>query len=82
MSQILAVAHSAAHVVAAKLPAPKSKVTVPVMVVFALLAVIAIVRKIIVLAVVGVIVVALFAAYQSGAFNSWVDKGKQVIQQR
>ena len=54
MSQMLpaahsvhAAAHSVAHVVAAKLPEPTAKVTIPIIVVFALIALLAIVRKLI-----------------------------------
>ena len=89
MSQMLpathsvhAVAHSVVHVVAAKLPEPTAKVTIPIIVVFALIALLAIVRKLIALALIAIIIVGGFVAYQSGAFDKWVDKGKQVIDQQ
>ena len=75
-------AHSVAHVVAAKLPEPTAKVTIPIIVVFALIALLAIVRKLIALALIAIIIVGGFIAYQSGAFDKWVDKGKQVIDQQ
>ncbi len=73
---------SAAHEVAAKLPQPTAKVTVPIIVVFALLALLALVRKLVALALIAVIVAGGFIAYQSGAFDKWVDKGKAVINQQ
>ncbi len=76
------VAHSVAQVVAAKLPEPTAKVTIPIIVVFALIALLAVVRKLIALALIAIIIVGGFVAYQSGAFNKWVDKGKQVIDQQ
>lgn len=85
MSQTLIAAqraHSAAQVLAAKLPEPHSKYTVPIIVVLVVLAALALVRKLIALALLAAIVAGAFVAYQSGAFNHWVDKGKQVIQQR
>jgi uncharacterized membrane protein YphA (DoxX/SURF4 family) len=51
-------------------------------VVFALLALLALVRKLVALALIAIIIVGGFIAYQSGAFNTWVDKGKQVIDQQ
>ncbi len=72
---------SAAHEVAAKLPQPTAKVTIPIIVVFALLALLALVRKLVALALIAIIVAGAFVAYQSGAFNQWVDKGKSVIDQ-
>jgi hypothetical protein len=81
MSQILPAAHSAT-LLGATLPAPTAKVTIPIIVVFALLAVLALVRKLVAIALIAIIVVGGFVAYQSGAFNKWVDKGKQVIQQK
>lgn len=84
-SAVHSVVHSAvssAHVIAAKLPEPTAKVTIPIIVVFALLAILALVRKLIALALIAIIVVGGFVAYQSGAFDKWVDKGKQVINQQ
>jgi len=81
MSQMLPAAHAAAHLIALKLPEPTAKVTIPIAIVFALLALLAIVRKLVALALVAIIVAGVFIAYQSGAFDQWVDKGKQIIQQ-
>jgi hypothetical protein len=87
MSQTLLMTHgsavaSAVHVLAAKLPEPKAAVTIPIIVIFAVLVFIGLVRKVMVLAVVAAIVCIGFLAYQSGAFNHWVDKGKTVIHQK
>jgi hypothetical protein len=60
---------SAAHVVAAKLPKPKPAVTVPIIVIFAALVLIGLVRKVVVLAVLAALVCIGFLAYQSGAFT-------------
>ena len=60
--------HSATHVVAA-LPKPKAKVTVPIIVIFAVLVFIGISRKLVKLAVIAAIVCVLFLIYQSGAFS-------------
>ena len=79
--EVAATLPSAAHQVAAKLPQPTAKVTVPIIVVFALLALLALVRKLVALALIAIIVAGGFVAYQSGAFDKWVDKGKSVINQ-
>ncbi len=84
MSQTLLAAQSTMHavnVVAGKLPVPKKKITIPVIVIFAVLAAIAVVRKLIAVALIAVIICIGFLAYQSGAFNHWVDKGKAAVQQ-
>jgi hypothetical protein len=60
--------HSAAHVIAS-LPKPKAKVTVPVIVIFAVLVFIGLTRKLLKLAVIAAIVCVLFLIYQSGAFS-------------
>lgn len=60
--------HSAAHVIAS-LPKPKAKVTVPVIVIFAVLVFIGLARKLLKLAVIAAIVCAIFLIYQSGAFS-------------
>jgi len=60
--------HSASHVIAA-LPKPKAKVTVPIIVIFAVLVFIGISRKVIKLAVIAAIVCVIFLIYQSGAFS-------------
>ena len=60
--------HSAAQVVAS-LPKPKAKVTVPIIVIFAVLVFIGISRKVIKLAVLAAIVCVIFLIYQSGAFS-------------
>jgi len=78
MLSMLPAAHTA-HLVAAKLPEPTTKVTIPIIVVFALLALLALVRKLIALALIAIIVAGVFVAYQSGAFDKWVDKGKQIV---
>ena len=61
-------AHSAAHIVAS-LPKPKAKVTVPIIVIFAVLVFIGISRKVIKLAVIAAIICVIFLIYQSGAFS-------------
>jgi hypothetical protein len=63
------------------LPEPSGAVTVPVIVIVGLLVVFALVRKLIALAIIGLLVAGLVVAYQAGALDHWVDKGKQVIQQ-
>jgi hypothetical protein len=60
--------HSAAHVIAS-LPKPKAKVTVPVIVIFAVLVFIGLTRKLLKLAVIAAIVCVVFLIYQSGAFS-------------
>lgn len=90
MSQILTAAdhlrtsahalHDAVNVLATKLPKPKTKLTVPVILIAAALAAIAVLRKLVALALIAIIIAIGFVAYQSGALNHWVDKGKQVIQ--
>ncbi|HEY3924121.1 MAG TPA: hypothetical protein VGL75_06120 [Acidothermaceae bacterium] len=60
--------HSAAHVIAS-LPKPKAKVTVPIIVIFAVLVFIGISRKVIKLAVIAAIICVIFLIYQSGAFS-------------
>jgi len=84
MSQTVFAAHSivqAAHVVAGKLPSPKKSVTIPVIIIFAVLAAIALVRKLIAIALIALIICVGFLAYQSGAFNHWVDKTKSAVKQ-
>jgi len=61
------------------LPEPDAAWTIPVAIILAALAVFALVRKLIFLALIGAIAAALFFAYQGGAFDSWVDRGKQVV---
>jgi hypothetical protein len=60
--------HSASHVVAS-LPKPKATVTVPIIVIFAVLVFIGIARKLLKLAVLAGIVCVIFLIYQSGAFS-------------
>ena len=60
--------YSASHVIAS-LPKPKAKVTVPIIVIFAVLVFIGISRKVIKLAVIAAIVCVIFLIYQSGAFS-------------
>ena len=61
-------AHPATHVVAA-LPKPKAQVTVPIIIIFAVLVFIGISRKVIKLAVIAAIVCVIFLIYQSGALS-------------
>ena len=63
------------------LPEPSGAVTIPVIVIIGLLVLFALVRKLIALAIVGLLVAGLIVAYQAGALDHWVDKGKQVIEQ-
>jgi hypothetical protein len=63
------------------IPEPSGTVTIPVIVVVGLIVVFALVRKLIALAIIGLLVAGVFVAYQAGALDHWVDKGKQVIQQ-
>jgi hypothetical protein len=60
--------HSAAHIVAS-LPKPKAKVTVPIIVILAVLVFIGIARKVLKLAIIAAIVCVIFLIYQSGAFS-------------
>ncbi len=68
LTLISANTHSAAHVLAA-LPKPKAKVTVPVIVILAVLVFIGITRKLLKLAVIAGIICVIFLIYQSGAFS-------------
>ncbi|MDQ1487336.1 MAG: hypothetical protein QOJ62_3029 [Actinomycetota bacterium] len=61
--------HLSPHIVAA-LPKPKAAVTVPVIVIFAALVLIGLVRKVMFLAVIAALVCIGFLAYQSGAFTN------------
>ena len=61
------------------LPEPDPSWTVPAAVLFGAVALFALVRKIVFLAFVAALLAAGFIAYQSGAFDQWVDKGKVVI---
>jgi hypothetical protein len=83
MSQTLFAGHGSAVtsviIVAAKLPHPKPAVTIPIIVIFAILVFVALARKVIGLAIVAAVVCIGFLAYQAGAFNHWVDKGKSVV---
>jgi hypothetical protein len=84
MSQTVLAAHSVVHlthVIAAKLPSPKKSVTIPVIIIFAVLAGIALVRKLIAIALIALVICVGFLLYQSGALNHWVDKGKAAVQQ-
>ncbi|HVV31355.1 MAG TPA: hypothetical protein VHC41_10800 [Mycobacteriales bacterium] len=64
------------------LPEPHAGWTVPVGIVLVLLAGFWLVRKLIKLALVAVVIAAVLFAYQGGAFDHYVDKGKQVIQKQ
>jgi hypothetical protein len=59
---------SAAHVVAS-LPKPKAGLTIPIIIIFAVLVFIGIARKLLKLAVIAAIVCVIFLIYQSGAFS-------------
>ena len=61
-------AHPATHVVAA-LPKPKAQVTVPIIIIFAILVFIGISRKVMKLAIIAAIVCVIFLIYQSGALS-------------
>jgi hypothetical protein len=60
--------HSTTHVVAS-LPKPKAQVTVPIIVIFAVLVFIGISRKLMKLALIAAVVCVIFLIYQSGAFS-------------
>jgi len=60
---------AAAVDVIAKLPAPKAGITIPLIIIFAVIVVIAFARKIIGLAVIAAILCVLFLIYQAGAFT-------------
>jgi hypothetical protein len=62
-----------------KLPQPDSSWTIPIAIGLGVLALVVLVRKLVVLAVVLALLAAGFIAYQNGAFDKWVDKGKVVI---
>ena len=78
----LLAAHSSAIYVVGSLPEPKAAVTIPIIVIFAVLVLIGLMRKVMALAVIAAIICVGFLLYQSGALNHWVDKGKGVIQQK
>jgi hypothetical protein len=78
----LLAAHSSAVYVLGSLPEPKAAVTIPVIIIFAVLVLIGLMRKVMVLAVIAAIICVGFLLYQAGAFDHWVDKGKGVIQQK
>lgn len=63
------------------LPEPRAGWTVPIAVVLALLALFWLVRKLLLAAVVAALVAAAVLAYQAGAFNAYVDRGKAVLRQ-
>jgi hypothetical protein len=60
---------AAAINVVAKLPSPKPAVTVPLIIIFAVIVVIGLLRKVVGLAVIAAILCVLFLIYQSGAFT-------------
>ncbi|MDQ1689224.1 MAG: hypothetical protein QOK42_2199 [Frankiaceae bacterium] len=62
-----------------QLPEPDASWTIPAAIVLGVIALILLVRKLIFFAVVLALLAAAFVAYQSGAFDEWVDKGKGVI---
>jgi hypothetical protein len=63
------------------LPDPQAGITIPVGIVLVGFAVLFIARKLVKLALVAVVVAVIVFAYQAGAFNHFVDKGKHLIQQ-
>jgi hypothetical protein len=63
------------------LPDPQAGLTIPVGVVLVGLAAFSLARKLVKLALFVVIVAAIVFAYQGGAFNHFVDRGKHLIQQ-
>ena len=69
----------AAYVYAGSLPHPKPAVTIPIIIIFAVVLFVAISRKLMGLAVIAAIIAVLFLAYQAGAFNHWVKEGKTAI---
>jgi hypothetical protein len=64
------------------LPEPQGNITIPVVAVIALVVVFSLVRKLVALALIGVIAGGLVIAYQAGALDHWVDKGKQIINEQ
>lgn len=73
--------HVAGAVIAAShpLPEPNASWTIPVAILLAVFAVFALVRKLIFLGILAIAAAAVFFAYQGGAFDHWVDQGKQVV---
>ena len=59
----------AGYVYASKLPHPKPAVTIPIIIIFAVVLMVALARKLIGLAVVAAVIAVLFLAYQAGAFT-------------
>jgi hypothetical protein len=55
--------------VVAKLPSPKAGITVPLIIIFAVIVVVGLARKIVGLAIIAAILCVLFLIYQSGAFT-------------
>jgi len=72
----------AGYVYAGKLPHAKPAVTIPIIIIFAVVVMVALARKLVGLAVVAAIIAVLFLAYQAGAFNHWVKEGKTAIHQK
>lgn len=73
---------SAMHAMALTLPEPHAIATYPVVAILAVLVVIALMRKLLSLAVIALVVAGLVVAYQGGALDHWVDKGKTAIEQQ
>ena len=68
LTHSLGTSHSAPHVLAS-LPKPKAKITVPIIVILAVLVFIGVTRKLLKLAVLAGVICVLFLIYQSGAFS-------------
>lgn len=61
------------------LPRPEAGITVPIVVILVGLALFWITRKLLGLAFLAAVIAVLFLAYQGGAFDHFVDKGKQLV---
>jgi uncharacterized membrane protein len=61
------------------LPEPSASWTIPIGIVLVVLALFALVRKLIFLGLLAAIIAVLFFVYQGGGFDKYVDKGKQVV---
>lgn len=72
---LVAVTAASSHV----LPRPQAGVTIPIGIALVALAVVWILRKLALLAFLAVVIAGLVFAYQGGAFDHYVDKGKQIL---
>jgi hypothetical protein len=64
-----------------KLPEPNASWTIPTAVGLGLIALYSLVKKLIVLALVLAVLAGGFVAYQNGAFDKWVDRGRSLTDQ-